>query len=418
MVGLLNGPQTRARLGCGCWVPCRSSEKGRNARLTPAHAGRQLAAMNPTQKQFPISTSKLLRSLSLSCLAIWAVRSGALAQAPVGLSIQTYAGLSITGAVGMVYTVQYTTNLTEPTDWQGAGIVQLPSSPHLWVDTSAPAAGRRFYRALKGPTNLVWIPPGTFTMGSPATEVERASTEGPQTVVTLTRGLFMGKYELTQGEYAEVMGSNPSYFRNGVAPLFGGSGGPVTDELRHPVETVDWYDATDYCARLTERERVARRLPAGWLYRLPTDAEWEYACRGGTTGAFHYGRLLGTGMANFYNVQWYDSSIGTMFNPGQPFLGRTTVVGSYEGNGWGLYDMHGNVLEWCSDWGSDNLPGGRVIDPQGPGPTPSSDHVLHGGHWNHFARQCRSAYRAYDGGDPGDRSDKIGFRVVLAPGQP
>ena len=135
-------------------------------------------------------------------------------------------------------------------------------------------------------------------MGSPETEAERWSEEGPQTVVTLTRGFFMGKYELTQGEYAEVMGSNPSGFRNGTVGGWGGTGDAVTNDVSHPVENVSWYDATNYCAALTEREREAGRLPSGWVYRLPTEAEWEYACRGGTTSAFHYGPALRSGMSN------------------------------------------------------------------------------------------------------------------------
>jgi len=134
---------------------------------------------------------------------------------PSVLSIQTYSGLTITGAVGTIYIVQYTTNLGQPSDWRSSGVVQLPSSPFLWVDPTAAVAGYRAYRAVEGPTNLVWIPPGTFTMGSPSNEVERYDWEGPQTVVTLTRGFFMGKYELTQGEYLDVVGHNPSYFRNG-----------------------------------------------------------------------------------------------------------------------------------------------------------------------------------------------------------
>jgi hypothetical protein len=108
-----------------------------------------------------------LRLFSVACLAVWAMGLRAVAQAPAGLAIQTYAGLTITGAVGRVYTVQYTTDLAQSNDWRAAGIVQLPGSPYLWVDTTAPATGGCFYRAVEGPTNLAWIPPGTFTMGSP-----------------------------------------------------------------------------------------------------------------------------------------------------------------------------------------------------------------------------------------------------------
>ena len=114
----------------------------------------------------------------LSAALLCSVLPQCVAQVPPGLSLATYAGLTITGSVGRVYTVQYNTNLAQPDGWRGAGIVQLPSSPYLWVDTAAPAAGQRFYRALEGPTNLAWLPPGTFTMGSPPKEVERGNAEG------------------------------------------------------------------------------------------------------------------------------------------------------------------------------------------------------------------------------------------------
>src|SRR5258706_5584512 len=334
-----------------------------------------------------------LFSVALLC----SVAPQCVAQAPPGLSIATYAGLTITGSVGTVYTVQYNTNLAQPNGWHGAGIVQLPSSPYLWVDTAAPLVGRRFYRAVEGPTNLAWLPPGTFTMGSPSNEVERGNAEGPQTVVTLTSGFFMGKYQVTQGEYLAVMGSNPSYFRNGTdGTNFGGTGNTITNESRHPVEMVSWNDASNYCATLTAQEQNAGQLPSGELYSLPTEAEWEYACRGGTTTAFHYGPALRSGMANFDGVYEYDSSLGTTNNPAGIFLGRTTLVGSYEANGWGLYDMHGNVREWCADvWDGTGLPGGRVIDPQGP--ATGSSRVVRGGGWHDVAGNCRSASRLNHG---------------------
>ncbi len=359
--------------------------------------------------------------LSVLWLTLWAVEPRAIAQMSASLSVQTYAGLTITGAVGTVYTVQYTTDLAQSNDWRAAGIVQLPASPYLWMDTTVLATGRRFYRAVTGPTNLAWIPPGTFTMGSPSNELERATYihEGPQTVVTLTRGFFMGKYEVTQGEYTEIVGRNPSYFRNGAEQCCGGDGGPVTNEVLHPVEKVTWHDATNYCGQLTDRERASGRLPLGWAYRLPTEAEWEYACRAGTTSQFHYGLALRSGMANFDGRQEYESSVGRIPNATGTYLGRTSIVGSYEPNGWGLHDMHGNVEEWCLDWGLDSLglslSGGRIIDPVGI--ISWAYHVPRGGSFGSHATDCRSA-RRYVIYDP-DGSTWLsihGFRVVLAPG--
>lgn len=356
-------------------------------------------------------------ALHLACLFVGLAVRDLPAQNPAGLAIETYAGVTLTGAVGAVYILQSSTNPANPDGWRASGIVQLPSTPYLWMDTSASAAGHRFYRTMAGPTNLVWIPPGTFTMGSPSNEVESSEMERPQTVVTLTHGFFMGRYEVTQGEYLDIMGSNPSRFRNGTdGTNFGGTGGTITDELRHPVEDVAWEEAVEYCVRLAERERVGGRLPPGWVYRLPTEAEWEYACRGGTTSAFYHGPALRSGMANFPGTYEYDSSSGTAILSTGLYLGRTSVVGSYPPNGWGLYDMHGNVSEWCADWVVDftGLAGGRVVDPLGS--APGTERVLRGGSWAVRAVYCRSAARFIL--DLEDRFiGQAGLRVVLAPGR-
>lgn len=261
--------------------------------------------------------------------------------------------------------------------------------------------------------NMVWIPCGTFTMGSPNNEADRETSEGPQTRVTISRGFWMGRYEVTQKEYLNVVGRNPSYF-NGVR-----SGVDYGIDLNRPVEMVNWRDAVTYCAILTDLERDSGRLPAGYVYRLPTEAEWEYACRAGTTTAFHYGTFLRAGMANICDYYDYDSSSGSSFNPNFVCLGRPMLGGNYGRNAWGLYDMHGNVSEWCQDytWTSP-LPGGSVTDPQGPATL--RHHGVRGGSFDFTGRHavvCRSAWRGYIDNST-RRFNWLGFRVVLAPSLP
>jgi formylglycine-generating enzyme required for sulfatase activity len=173
-----------------------------------------------------------------------------------------------------------------------------------------------------------------------------------------------------------VMGSNPSDFKHG---------GPDT-----PVENVSWDEAMEFCRKLTERERAAGALPAGQVYTLPTEAQWEYACRAGTTGA-HAGDLEA--------MAWF----------GKNAAGTTHAVGTKQANAWGLHDMHGNVWEWCRDWHAPRLPGGTVTDPTGP--ATGVARVGRGGGWWNPAELCRSAARG--GNSPGHRDGILGFRVAL-----
>ncbi len=250
------------------------------------------------------------------------------------------------------------------------------------------------------PALLVWIPAGTFVMGSPTNEAERNSDETQHTV-TFTRGFFMSKYLVRQGDYLSVMGRNPSQF---------------TGNTNFPVEKVSWIDATNYCAKLTQREQAAGRLPSGWVYRLPTESEWEYACRAGTTTAFYFGNAIRGGQANFDSYYEYDSTNGTITtnNARVGYICRTSPVGSYAPNPWGLYDMCGNVLEWCQYWyGPYPTGNGSVIDSVAP--ATDSNRVLRGGSWASLGRDCRSAFRHHD--SPNGRSYFVGFRPILAPGQ-
>lgn len=298
--------------------------------------------------------------------------------------------IGVTGEVGATYVVESKTDLIEGL-WLTRGVVEMVGAIGQWVDEAPATVAQRFYRAVKpdAAAKMVWILPGTFTMGSPTSERNRSDDEGPQTVVTLTKGFWFGKYEVTQGEYLAVMGTNPSFF---------------TGDLDAPVEQVTWYKAVEYCDRLTEQERAAGRLPAGYEYRLPTEAQWEYACRAGTTTRFSFGDALecnddcgSCSIANQY-MWWCENSAH-----------QTHRVGQKLPNAWGLYDMHGNVWEWCLDWYESSLPGGSVSDPVGP--SSGSLRVQRGGSYYQGARHGRSAFRGNFW--PDHRYHDLGFRAVL-----
>jgi len=242
---------------------------------------------------------------------------------------------------------------------------------------------------------FAWVAPGSFLMGSPSTERQREGNE-TQHRVTLTRGLWMGVAPVTQGQWRAVMGDNPSYHART------GAGKDVVAEVgdteleSFPVESVSWQDAQDFCAALAGR--VDREV------RLPSEAEWEYACRAGTTTPFHFGKQLNGTQANCDGRRPY----GTRTKG--PYLGRPTPVGSYPTNAWGLSDLHGNVWEWCRDaYRADyeNLPS---VDPVADD-TEASSRVLRGGSFVYEARYCRSAYRRPD--DPTNRYHRVGFRVCF-----
>ena len=323
----------------------------------------------------------------LSCLvALFAAIYSSRAETPPIIGVQLYAGITVTGTVGAVYSIQYVTDLSQTNGWIVLTNVTLTHSPYLWVDTTQPARTTRFYRAVSvAPPNLVWIAPGSFMLGSPSNELDRAANEGPQTAVTLTRGFFLGKYLVTQGEYFAVVGNNPSSFPG---------------QTNRPVETVSWYDAMNFCAKRTQQDLAAGRISAGSHYRLPTEAEWEYACRAGTVTRFYYGD--DPAYTSLTNYAWYAADSGNITHP----------VGQKLANPAGLFDLAGNVWEWCQDWYAPAYPGGRITDPSGP--SSGSTRVLRGGSWFSFAWYCRSATRSF--ADPASRFSVTGFRVVLDPG--
>jgi formylglycine-generating enzyme required for sulfatase activity len=246
---------------------------------------------------------------------------------------------------------------------------------------------------------LAPIPAGKFLMGSPATEKDRDAME-QQHEVEITRPFYMGVYEVTQSEYTKVMGKP----RNAGAHFHQGNGGGPD----HPMEQVRWTQAVEFCNRLSalaEEKREGRR------YRLPTEAEWEYACRADTRTAFHCGDTLSSNDANFNGDFPYGGA------DRGPYLRKTARVGSYKPNAWGLYNMHGNVAEWCSDWyDPDYYKNSPRKDPPGPekGVLPTDYNnfyrVIRGGCWLDEARGCRSAYRFR--AMPHEPYRLIGFRVV------
>lgn len=319
----------------------------------------------------------------------------------VTLGVQLYAGVSITGTNAGLFAIQATSNLADSNSWACVGLVQLPATNYFWTDTTKSAAsGQRFYRAVQTSSNLVYIQPGTFTMGSPTNEALRGLTgnDESQHAVTISKGFYMGKFLVTQAEYLAAVGSNPSHF---------------TSSLSLPVETVTWDDATNYCGLRTVQERAAGLIPTNCFYRLPTESEWEYACRAGTVTAFYLGSALHSQQANFVGTNEYDSVAGTIDNPTGVNLQMTQVVGSYAPNGWGLYDMAGNVGELCQDWYG-TYPAGSVTDPQGP--ATGRLHVYRGGYWSVSGSWCRSASRG-TAINPALVHGGVGFRVVLAPNQ-
>ena len=259
------------------------------------------------------------------------------------------------------------------------------------------------------PDGFVWIQGGTFIMGSPADEPDPMDRERSQHKVTIS-GFYMGKYEVTQKEYQEVMGRNPSHFKG--------------DNL--PVEKVNWYNAVEYCNMRSQKEGLTpaytidknQKDPnntAGWDklkwtvtwnknangYRLPTEAEWEYACRAGTKTPFNTGNNITTDQAN------YDGNYPYNNNAKGEDREKTTPVGSFAPNPWGLYDMHGNVQELCWDW-YDDYKDEAQTDPEGA--VCGDARVVRGGSWLYGASSTRSGRRGYTTTD--SRFNDIGLRLA------
>jgi len=271
-------------------------------------------------------------------------------------------------------------------------VVAVPIRSRPWADEAWQS--KVFENSLG--MKLVRIEPGVFMMGSPEGEAERQMQEF-QHEVAITKPFYMGKFEVTQEEFAKVMGTTPAAFsKNGQhqQKVIG------LDTRRFPIETVTWKEAKEFCHKLTERERAEGRIAPTMAYALPTEAEWEYCCRAGTQSPFGLGMNLSAETANCQGV-------------GPKNLGRTTNVGSYPPNAWGLCDMHGNVWEYCED--SYDAAFYRNAPKQDPVNTAGTNCVLRGGGWGVNQGLCRSALRGSNGRDT--RFDYNGFRVVLRLGK-
>ena len=269
-----------------------------------------------------------------------------------------------------------------------------PTEKAVWevdpVPIPGPEKGRDWTMPYLG-LKLAWIPPGSFLMGSPLPEQGRLPNEGERTEVIFPRGYWACVHEVTQAAFRAVMEAMPSAFTG----------------ANHPVDSVTWAEANAFCRKLSAIEREAGRLPDGYRYRLPTEAEWEYAARAGTTTPFHFGEQADTSKGNFRGVYPRELDDGQRSTESY----GTEPVGSYAPNAYGLYDSHGNVSEWTVEAYNGRLPGGKRTAPD---PRTGGDrYTLRGGSWEDFAVRVRSAART--GARAETESNAIGFRIFLAP---
>ncbi len=271
---------------------------------------------------------------------------------------------------------------------------------------------------------MVKIKAGTFMMGSPEDEWGRYPDEKLHQV-TLPQDYWLGKYQVTQAQWEAVMGDNPSRFNRhdfSVEQLIRWKGNRSFRNIldtphfakyqncdNRPVEKVRWEEAKSFCDKLNEH--YAGKLPCGYKFDLPTEAQWEYACRAGTMTALNNGRILMDGdiCIDLVEVAWYNSCDDS---ENKKEKAQTHPVGQKRPNNWGLYDMHGNVWEWCRDWYGDYRDG-AVTDPVGP--RTGSYRVFRGGSWCDNAKNCRSAYRSI--WVPRNLFNYLGFRLALVPEQ-
>lgn len=257
-----------------------------------------------------------------------------------------------------------------------AEFTSKPGSGHVVLGYKREAPPKLFTNSVG--MKFTWIAPGSFMMGSPEKEEGRHKDE-IEHKVTLSKGFFLGIYPVTQEQWQAVMGNNPSHFKG---------------EKTLPVENVSWEDCQEFCKRLREKDKKP--------YRLPTEAEWEYACRAGTTTPFSFGDTLSTEQANYNGEEVYGKGKKGVYRA------QTTPVGSFPANAWGLHDLHGNIWEWCQDRYGDYAPK-EVVDPQGP--STGEARVVRGGARYNGPAFCRSAQRQWF--LPGYRGSYIGCRLCF-----
>ena len=271
---------------------------------------------------------------------------------------------------------------------------------------------------------MLWIPPGRFWMGSPENEPKRQEREGPQHLVQVP-GTFMSQTPITQAQWREVAGwragpgeswgrelkPEPSFFqpsphpmaKNWATGMFSLLPGEANSDQR-PVDNVSWLDVSEFCNRLSQR--------TGRHYTLPSEAQWEYACRAGTSSPFHFGATITSALVN------YDGSTTYADGPKGVYRRQTTPVGMFPANAWGLYDMHGNVWEWCLDHWHESYEGAPTDGSAWLNDSASDEGIrlLRGGSWYDFPGYCRSAIRLRF--RPDDADSLVGFRVVCLPQGP
>lgn len=312
------------------------------------------------------------------------------------LTYLSYAGV---GAIGSVIvptlnSCEDTTTNSSPDDFLSSkreeSSISLSTNEIITVDAQGNIISRRPLPPLQTLTDdldkstkleMVLIPGGKFTMGSPTSELGRGNDEGPQHEVSVP-AFYLGKYPVMQAQWEAIMGSNPSRFRG----------------ARRPVEHVSWEDAVEFCQKLSEKSDKD--------YRLPSEAEWEYACRAETTTPFHFGETITPALANYNSNNTYGSS------PVGDYRGQTTEVGGFPPNAFGLYNMHGNVWEWCQDAHHKTYAGAPTDGSAWINEKENETRVLRGGSWLSNPRDCRSAYR--DGLTPGNRLISLGFRIAYS----